>query len=113
LLLGHPGLFRSRLAPGPRIGEAPALFDLEPLLAQLPDFVDFERLNNGDCRVALVATDVETGERVVFDTACGAQIGPRHIVASSALMPVFAPVELDGRMPKSHRCWRRQDTNRR
>lgn len=98
LLLGHPHLFRPRLAPGPRIGEAPALFDLEPLLAQLPAFVDFERLNNGDCRVALVATDVETGERLVFDTACGAQIGPRHIVASSALMPVFAPVELDGRL---------------
>lgn len=98
LLFGHPRLFRSRLAPGPQVGQAPALFDLEPLLARLPAFVDFDRLNNGDCRVALVSTDVETGERVVFDTARGAQIGPRHIVAWSALLPVFAPVELDGRL---------------
>jgi NTE family protein len=74
------------------------LFDLEPLLARLPDFVDFERLNSGDCRVALVATDVETGERVVFDTARGTRIGPRHVVASSALLPLFAPVELEGRL---------------
>jgi NTE family protein len=98
LLFGHPRLFRSRMTPGPRVGGAPALFDLEPLLARLPAFVDFERLNNGDCRVALVSTDIETGERVVFDTARGAQIGPRHIVASSALLPVFAPVELDRRL---------------
>jgi NTE family protein len=98
LLLGHPLLFRSRMVPGPRVGDAPALFDLAPLLARLPDFVDFERLNGGDCRIALVATDVETGERVVFDTARGDRIGPRHVVASSALLPVFAPVELGGRL---------------
>jgi NTE family protein len=98
LLLGHPRMFRPRLVPGPRIGKAPALFDLEPLLARLPDFIDFDRLNRGDCRLALAAVDIETGERVVFDTARGARISPRHIVASCALLPVFAPVELDGRL---------------
>lgn len=98
LVLGHPRLFRPRLAPGPRVGEGPALFDLEPLLAHLPDVVDFDRLNGGGCRVALAATDVETGERVVFDTARGDRIGPRHVVASSALLPFFAPVEVDGRL---------------
>jgi NTE family protein len=98
LLFGHPRMFRPRLAPGPRIGQAPAMFDLEPLLAHLPDFIDFDRLNGGDRRLALTTTDVETGERVIFDTAAGARIGPRHVVASCALMPVFAPVELDGRL---------------
>ncbi|WP_165982582.1 patatin-like phospholipase family protein [Dankookia rubra] len=98
LLLGHPRMFRPRLVPGPRIGEAPALFDLEPLLARLPDFIDFDRLNGGDGRLILASTDVETGERVVFDTARGTRIGPRHVVASCALLPVFAPVALDGRL---------------
>jgi NTE family protein len=98
LLLGHPHMFRPRMAPGPRIGEAPSLFDLEPLLARLPDFIDFDRLNGGEGRLALAATDVETGERVVFDTAAGARIGPRHVVASCALLPVFAPVEVEGRL---------------
>jgi NTE family protein len=98
LLLGHPHMFRPRMAPGPRIGEAPSLFDLEPLLARLPDFIDFDRLNDDDGRLALAATDVETGERVVFDTAAGTRIGPRHVVASCALLPVFAPVALEGRL---------------
>jgi NTE family protein len=98
MLLGNPPIFRPRLAPGPRIGQAPALFDLEPMLARLPSFIDFDRLNDGACRVALVATDIETGQRVVFDTARGDWIGPRHVVASCALLPVMAPVELDGRL---------------
>ena len=39
-----------------------------------------------------------TGERVVFDTGQGARIGPDHILASCALLPLFAPVEIDGRL---------------
>ncbi|MFC7544430.1 patatin-like phospholipase family protein [Siccirubricoccus deserti] len=122
LLLGNPLMFRPRLAPGPRIGQAPGLFDLEPLLAQLPEFVDFERLNNGACRIVMTAIDVETGERVVFDTSAGTRIGPRHVVASCALLPVFAPVELDGRLLgdggwrptcRSTWRWRRRRTRRR
>ena len=98
MLLGNPAIFRPRLAPGPRIGQAPGLFDLEPMLARLPTFVDFDRLNDGTCRVALAATDIETGDRVIFDTARGDRLGPRHVVASCALLPVMAPVELDGRL---------------
>jgi len=98
LLLGHPRMFRPRIALGPQIGQAPALFDLQPLLERLPGFVDFDRLNGGETRVIVAATDVESGERVVFDTATGTRIGPRHVVASCALLPVFAPFELDGRL---------------
>ena len=98
LLFGRPGLFRPRLASGPRIGVTPALFDLAPLEARLPEVVDFDRLNDGACRVSLVGTDVETGERVVFDTAHGTRLGPRHVVACAALLPVFAPVEVEGRL---------------
>lgn len=98
LLLGRPGLFRPRLAPGPAVGEAPALYDLAPLADRLAEHVDFERLNSGACRVTVVATDVIGGGRVVFDTARGTSLGPRHLAASCALLPLFAPLEVDGRL---------------
>ncbi len=95
-VLGCPGLFRPRLpmADDP----TPGLYDLTPLHDHLARLVDFGRLNGGDVRVSLTATDVVTGERVVFDTARGDRIGPEHVVASSALLPLFAPVKLDGRL---------------
>lgn len=100
LLLGRSGLFRPRLHPGPRAGvsDVSALFDLAPLHAQLASLVDFDRLNDGEVRVTIAATDVVGGERVVFDTAHGAVIGPEHVLASCALLPVFAPVEVEGRL---------------
>ena len=98
LLFGRPGLYRPRLAPAPKIGQVPAFYDLEPLLERLRAMVDFDRLNGGEMRVAIAATDVVSGERVVFDTGRGARIGPEHIVASSALLPIFAPVEVEGRL---------------
>jgi len=46
----------------------------------------------------VAATDVVSGEPVVFDTARGARIGPEHLAASCALLPLFAPVEVEGRL---------------
>ena len=96
LLLGNPALFRPRLMA--ELGPAPSLYELGPLMRLLPEFVDFDRLNGGDTRLSITATDVETGERVVFDTAAGARIGPEHLAASSALLPLFTPVEVEGRL---------------
>ena len=94
--LGRPGLFRPRL---PRADDpTPGLYDLAPLHDLLAGLVDFGRLNSGEVRVSLAATDIVTGERVVFDTGRGDRIGPEHVVASSALLPLFAPVELGGRL---------------
>jgi NTE family protein len=98
LMFGRPGIFAPRLSPGLLIGEAPALYDLAPLRRRLPELVDFDRLNSGETRVTLVAVDVTSGERVVFDTARGTRIGPEHVVASCALLPLFAPVEVEGRL---------------
>jgi NTE family protein len=99
-LFGRPGLFHPRLDPSMGIGadDAAGLYDLTPLRKQLAELIDFGRLNNGEVRLSVVATDVVTGEAVVFDTARGARIGPEHLVASSALLPVFAPIEVDGRL---------------
>ncbi|WP_165943587.1 patatin-like phospholipase family protein [Roseicella aquatilis] len=98
LLLGRPGLYRPRLALPWSIGQAPALYDLAPLLQRLRSSVDFDRLNSGETRLAIAATDVVSGERVVFDTGRGDRIGPEHVVASCALLPIFAPIEVEGRL---------------
>lgn len=100
LFLGRPGLFRPRLSPGPRMGanDVSALYDLAPLRAQITELIDFDRLNQGGVRVSLCTTDIVSGERVVFDTGRGARIGPEHVVASCALLPLFAPVEIGGRL---------------
>ena len=99
-VFGRDGIFRPRVAPGQRAGvpDVTAMYDLAPLGQRLPKFVDFDRINGGDVRFSLGATDVVSGERVVFDTGRGHKIGPEHILASSALMPVFAPIEIEGRL---------------
>jgi len=96
LMFGRPGLFRPQAMLG--VGTAPALYDLAPLIDHLAACVDFDRLNSTGPRLTLVATDVVSGERVTFDTAHGMRIGPEHVAASGALLPLFAPVAIDGRL---------------
>ena len=71
--------------------------DLDPLRQSLGEFVNFDLLNSGAVRLSIATTDVVTGERVVFDTA-KRHIGPEHVLASCALLPIFAPVEVEGRL---------------
>lgn len=99
-LLGQAGLFRPRLAIGARAGvpDVPALYDLASLGSRLTELVDFDLINRGDVRISLSATDVVSGERIVFDNRKGCIIGPQHVLASCALLPLFAPVEFDGRL---------------
>lgn len=77
--------------------EPASLYDASPLGRTLERLVDFDLLNRGSPRYAATAVDIETGEDVVFDTATH-RIGPDHIRASSALLPAFSPVEVDGRL---------------
>ena len=100
LLFGRSGLFRPRLAPGFQMGanDVPALFDVGPMARRLTELVDFDLLNSGPVRLAISCTDVISGERVVFDTGHGDRIGPQHVLASCALLPLFSPVEIDGRL---------------
>lgn len=93
LLMGRPGLF----VPDLRLGGGPAFYDLAPLRARLEATLDLDRLNRGPTRLSIVTTDVETGARVVFDTARGAWLTAEHILASSAMPGLFPPVELEGR----------------
>ena len=101
LTQGRPNIFRHRF-PGlwsalPGMPNDIALFDHSPLLGTLNRLVDFDRLNRGDTRFTVCCVDVATGEEVYVDTALQA-VRPEHILASTAILPAFAPVEVDGRM---------------
>ncbi|WP_425293872.1 patatin-like phospholipase family protein, partial [Microvirga pakistanensis] len=63
----------------------------------LERLIDFGRLNRGDIRFTAVCVDLETGDEVVFDTAQG-EVAPEHLLATSAITPVFPPVEIGGRL---------------
>ncbi len=98
---GRPGLAAPRL-PGlwsllPGAPPDQAIQDLGPLRRRLERLVDFERLNAAPERVSIVASDLHTAEEAWFDTREGG-IGPDELVASAALLPLFPPVELGGRL---------------
>jgi NTE family protein len=96
-MLGRAGAFQPRL-PALPLGGAISLYDLAPLRTRLGRFIDFDRLNSGDIRVSVVATDIETGEEMVFDTGRRDRIGPDHLVASCGFLPDFCTIEIDGRL---------------
>jgi len=98
-LLGCPSIFRPRLGiPGAGAADVSALYDLAPLRTRLTAMVDFERLNSGSPRISIAATDILSGDRVTFDTVRGDRIGPDHILASGSLLPLFPPMEVEGRL---------------
>ena len=95
-LVGSAGHFRPRvLAPWERFS---SLYDLSPLRERLLKLIDFELLNGGEVRLSVAATDIETGDLVMFDTAKGDRIEVDHLLASCGYLPEFAPLEISGRL---------------
>jgi|HubBroStandDraft_1064217.scaffolds.fasta_scaffold06091_3 NTE family protein len=99
LAFGAPGFFAPRL-PLPWLQpagtlEATSYYDTTPLKATLERLVDFDRINSGAMRFSIGAVNVLTGNFVYFDNATHV-IGPEHVMASGALPPGFAPVEIEG-----------------
>ena len=99
MLFGVPGFFSPRLIPAPlqRPGtlEAISYYDTTPMRRTLEKLVDFDRINAGPMRLSVGAVNVRTGNFQYFDSA-KQQLDARHIMASAALPPGFAPVEIDG-----------------
>jgi NTE family protein len=62
---------------------------------RLKRLIDFGRLNSGEVRVSICATDVESGDAVFFDTDDG-PLEMDHLLASCGFLPEFAPVNVDG-----------------
>jgi NTE family protein len=99
LLFGVPGFFMPRFPPAPfqprgSIG-AISYYDAAPLRETLERLVDFDRINAGTVRLSLGAVNVRSGNFEYFDSSKQA-IDARHVMASGALPPGFAPVEIDG-----------------
>jgi NTE family protein len=111
--IGIPGFFRPRYPPAPfqprGTVEALSYYDLAPLEKTLERLIDFDLLNTHDprhrVRLSVGAVNVTTGNFTYFDTGASGEVGatgtstriePRHIMASGALPPGFAPVEIDG-----------------
>ncbi|MES2994143.1 MAG: patatin-like phospholipase family protein [Pseudomonadota bacterium] len=99
MLFGVPGFFTPRLPPAPfqAAGSAGSIswYDTTPLKATLERLVDFDRINAGPLRLSVGAVNVRSGNFEYFDSS-RQTIDARHIMASGALPPGFAPVEIDG-----------------
>ncbi|WP_210528735.1 patatin-like phospholipase family protein [Rubellimicrobium arenae] len=101
LLAGRPGLSQPRF-PGllsilPFMPPDLSLQDHRPLGATLDRLVDWDLLGDSPVRFSLLAIDLERGEEVWWDNRRD-RITARHVLAATALPPLFPPVELDGRL---------------
>jgi NTE family protein len=99
MLFGVPGFFKPRFPPAPfqprGTPEAISYYDTAPLRQTLENMVDFDRINSGAVRLSVGAVNVRSGNFEYFDSA-KQKLDARHIMASGALPPGFAPVEIDG-----------------
>ncbi len=99
MLFGVPGFFAPRFPPAlfqPRgTPGAISYYDTRPLLQTLESMIDFDLINSGCVRLSVGAVNVRTGNFEYFDSA-KQRIDARHVMASGALPPGFAPVEIDG-----------------
>ena len=99
MLFGVPGFFSPRFPPAPFQPrgslEAISYYNTAPLRSTLERLVDFDRINSGTVRLSVGAVNVRTGNFEYFDST-ERKIDARHIMASGALPPGFAPVEIDG-----------------
>ncbi len=99
LLHGQTGFFVPRMPPpyaalpGPG---ATSFYSTAPLRATLEALVDFERINHAAApRFSVGAVNVRNGNFAYFDNR-KTRIRVEHVLASGALPPAFAPVEIDG-----------------
>ncbi len=93
---GRPQLYHLRLAELLGGDGNPGLYDRGPMRRTLAELIDFDLLNRGPVRLSLMTVDVETGAEAPFDTARD-RLTMDHLMATSALIPDFAAVEIGGR----------------
>ncbi|MBV8626779.1 MAG: patatin-like phospholipase family protein, partial [Paraburkholderia sp.] len=99
LVEGQKGFFVPRFPPPlPTVSGAPqkaSYYDTTPLKATLERLCDFDRINSREMRVSVGAVNVGTGNFAYFDNL-HTTLRPEHFIASGALPPGFAAVEIDG-----------------
>ena len=96
MVKGQDSFFKPRfLAPGGGSPDATSFYDTSPILSTLERFADFDRINSGETRVSLGATNVANGNFVYFDNE-EIKLTPKHFLASGSLPPGFPATEIDG-----------------
>jgi NTE family protein len=96
IVQGQEGFFLPRpFAPGAGSPATVSYYDTSPLYETLERFADFDRINSGETRVSIGATNVKSGNFVFFDNT-EMKLRPEHFVASGSLPPGFPAVEIDG-----------------
>jgi NTE family protein len=97
LMFGQRGFFRPR-PPQDWFSadKCVSYYETSALKRTLERLIDFDRINSAkDIRLSVGAVNVRTGRFAYFDSE-EITIRPEHIMASGALPPGFAPVEIDG-----------------
>jgi NTE family protein len=72
-----------------------SVYDLDPLRASLGRLVNFDLISQRKVRFSVGAVNVRSGSAIYFDNL-QTRIGAEHVLASAALPPAFAPIEIDG-----------------
>jgi NTE family protein len=97
MMFGQPGFFKPASQNGwlaPRGSRAAtALYDTSPLHKTLEKLVDFDLINERNCRFAVGAVNVATANFAYFDNE-EVDITPEHIMASGALPPALPMVRI-------------------
>jgi NTE family protein len=98
-VVGVPGLFSPRVPPPAFMPEgtpsALSVYDIDPLRTTLGSLVDFDLIRRRDVRLSVGAVNIRTGDATYFDSL-QTQMNAEHVLASAALPPAFAPIEIDG-----------------
>jgi NTE family protein len=95
-ILGSAGHFHPRMPSMTPVGFR-SLYDLTPMRERLTKLIDFGQLNSGEVRVSVVATEIDTGEPVLFDSRKD-RIEMHHLLASCGFIPEFALVDVGARL---------------
>jgi NTE family protein len=97
-MFGQPGFFSPRPAMHWLLGATPtSYYDTSALKSTLERLVDFDRINAREVRFSVGAVNIRTGNFAYFDNET-TTIRPEHVMASGALPPGFAGVEIDGEL---------------
>ena len=99
LIGGQKGFFQPRFPPPsdllPGNTDTASYYDTTALKGTLERLCDFDRINSRQQRVSVGAVNVRSGNFVYFDNA-KMTLRAEHFMASGALPPAFAAVEIDG-----------------
>ncbi|MEM6263486.1 MAG: patatin-like phospholipase family protein [Bacteroidota bacterium] len=70
-------------------------YDTRPLAGTLSQVINYDKLNSGNPRLILSATNIESGDIAYFDTK-NDTLTEDHIMASGSLPPGFGPTHIAG-----------------